>query len=259
MNIKNWDVGDIFFLCLKLLGVILCVGVFAHFKAVRLPRIEMILPEVLEEPLQQNTTKAPFLAFVEGQRYRITPKAEYRLRGLVVATHDSAFMDITHAAAKDFINTHDICVLWGDNATSPYLRDMKFTHGDWTCYFQTQSQEAWKSFSKSKISNNHLLPSNAEIEKVIASARIGDQIELAGSLVDYTMPEGGVRKTSLSRDDVENGACEIIYVTQAKILSRGSPFWYGVRTACQVAAAMVIAGLLFSVFILPKFSHESPK
>lgn len=255
MDYKNWDVGEIFFICLKLLGVVLITGLIAHFLAIRLPKDDQILPISLEEPQQEATTAAPFRTFVEALDYQIFPKAEYRIRGLVVSLHDSAFMDITHAAASDFVNTHDICVIWGDNARSPYLKEMDFSHGDWTCYFQTKSQDAWKSFNKNQISNNHILPANPQIEKIIASIRIGDQIELAGKLVDYSLPSGGTRKTSLVRDDVENGACEILYVSEANILKRGSNFWHSIQVACKIAGALLLLTIAFSIFILPKLQR----
>jgi hypothetical protein len=57
--------------------------------------------------------------------YSIQPKANYKIWGFVVATHDSSsWMDITHQRAGDFFNTHDICLIWGDNARSQYLKQL---------------------------------------------------------------------------------------------------------------------------------------
>jgi hypothetical protein len=253
---KSLEVGSCFFLFLKILLGSIAFAVFCYFQSIRLPAYSEILPSSRLAPEQSEVAEAKFSAFVKGESYQIFTKARYRIRGLVVSLHDSEFMDITHAAAKDFINTHDLCIVWGDNAMSPYLKEINFSSGNWTCYFQTKSEAAWKSFKKDEISNNHILPSTTEIEKIIATARVGDQIELAGMLVDYGLPNGGKRKSSLVRDDVEDGACEIIYVTEAKILARGSKFWHGLRRLGEIAAVISVLGILFSLFILPKLQNE---
>lgn len=59
---------------------------------------------------------------------------------------------------------------------------------------------------------------NESVRKTIAEANIGDQIVLRGYLADYTNPKGYLRKTSITRTDTGNGACETIWVEQASII-----------------------------------------
>jgi hypothetical protein len=47
--------------------------------------------------------------------------------------------------------------------------------------------------------------------------RVGDVVQLDGMLVNLENPELGTMATSLRRDDTGAGACEIIYVEQARI------------------------------------------
>ena len=56
----------------------------------------------------------------------------------------------------------------------------------------------------------------------LARIRIGDLVTLRGKLVDVDIQETGGRhvfyaRTSLSRDDVRSGACEIIWVEAAEV------------------------------------------
>ena len=60
--------------------------------------------------------------------------------------------------------------------------------------------------------NTHIIPANPEIQKAVASLRPGDKIYLQGSLVNLTLPNGQKIRTSLSRTDTGDGACEIFYV-----------------------------------------------
>jgi hypothetical protein len=257
LNYKDWDTGAVFFLSLKVTVGALALVYLGYRMSTRLPKESEILPKVLLEPVQSEVNHAPFVTTVKNISYQIIPKADYEITGLVVALHDSEFMDITHAASQDYINTHDICVIWGANSRNPFMSKIEFSHGDWTCYFQTKDNNAWKSFRKDQISNNHILPANYFIEKIISSVRVGDQIEMKGQLVDYKFPWGGVRKTSLVRDDVEDGACEVMYVTQAKILSRSSELWYLFKKAASFFAIMGALGMVFALFILPKFQKST--
>ncbi len=60
----------------------------------------------------------------------------------------------------------------------------------------------------------------------IRAIRIGDQIRMRGLLVDYTVSSDGsevfTRRTSLTRTDTGNGACEILYVTDVHVLRPGN-------------------------------------
>ncbi len=51
---------------------------------------------------------------------------------------------------------------------------------------------------------------------------------MQGLLVDYAVTENGraifTRRTSLTRSDTGNGACEILYVTEVSVVRAGSHF-----------------------------------
>jgi hypothetical protein len=69
----------------------------------------------------------------------------------------------------------------------------------------------------SHIANNHLIPANEEVADALARIAIGDLVTLHGKLVDLEIHDAGGRqvfsaRTSLTRDDVGSGACEIIWV-----------------------------------------------
>jgi hypothetical protein len=41
----------------------------------------------------------------------------------------------------------------------------------------------------------------------------GDLIDLRGTLVEIHQPNGGIWRSSLTREDSGNGACELVWVT----------------------------------------------
>src|SRR2546423_401595 len=71
-----------------------------------------------------------------------------------------------------------------------------------------------------------ITPAGTAVARQIRAIRIGDQIRMRGLLVDYTVSSDGrevfTRRTSLTRKDTGNGACEILYVTAVHVLRPGS-------------------------------------
>lgn len=72
-------------------------------------------------------------------------------------------------------------------------------------------------FNKFLFSNNHIICSNENVEKQISSVKEGDFISLTGYLVNVVCDSGDgyiyEMKTSTSRNDSGDGACEVLYVT----------------------------------------------
>ncbi len=62
--------------------------------------------------------------------------------------------------------------------------------------------------------NLHIIPSTAAIASECKSLRIGSLIHLRGELVEATGPDIGTWRSSLSRTDSGNGACELVLVEE---------------------------------------------
>ena len=143
------------------------------------------------------------------------------------------------------MNIKDVCVVWGENIKSGVYQKMKFTSGSWTCYFKSDTREEWVKFRDDNLSNNHLLADNEIIEKVILSAKKGDQIHLKGFLASYSKKDGTfTRGTSISRTDKGNHACETIFLTDFQILKSANPGW---RLASALSKYLIIICLFLSI------------
>ena len=174
------------------------------------------------EPMQKATQLAPFDTEQGGVRYRVKPRYDYELSGLVVSRkhHDGEFS--LHRLWNDNLNVADLCVVWGSNATALDLSAFSFWSAEFTCYFRTQSRAAWAAFVPGQMSNNHLLADKADLRDEIMKAQIGDQIHLKGVLAEYRNDSGFYRGTSTVRTDRGNGACETVYV-QSFAITRSMP------------------------------------
>lgn len=245
----SWGIffGKAFTISLLVLGI-------SYWQSGKIPRKFVAIDHLQKEPLQTKTEKTSFTVDLKGHRYQIDPLYEYEIWGLVVSDHSSdSWLDTSHESWNDYLNTKDICVIWGTNILSPHLNELKFSHGTFTCYVQTKSAAAWQSFHADKLANNHLIPASKNIEKLIANSRVGDEIRIKGQLVNYNVNGGPFRKTSVIRNDMENGACEIIYVNEFETLARNNKIWIYIFKFSKILSVLFLGVTLFFILVTPFF------
>jgi hypothetical protein len=189
------------------------------------PEAMSLLAGLSQEPQQSPAAEAAFSVVRDGVTYRVEPRYEYELQGLVVsyALHNPRYS--LHRLWNDSLNVADICVVWRDNARAQDLNRFKFWNGEFTCNFSTKDAAAWERFRSDQISNNHLLADNDFQRRQIGKVRIGDQIRVRGWLANYSNDQGFTRGTSITREDRGNGACETIYVREFAILQSMQNDW----------------------------------
>lgn len=173
---------------------------------------------VRRDPIQTPIRKTPFTFEYRGHSYQIEPVADYDISGLIVTHNDiSSVFDAYHS--KDSVDFRDICLVWGANVGSGIFRRFKFWSMPWSCHFHTDDRNALDSFVETQISNNHILSADENVQRIVRSMKIGDQIRLQGMLINY-WPVGASeleRRTSTTREDTGNGACEVLWVERAEI------------------------------------------
>ena len=211
-----------------------------------LPPSSTIQSALEAEPRQEPTASEPFAVEYSGVRYEVEPKFEYELNGLVVSYRQHDGSSRMHRAANDHLNVADLCVAWGDTAASPYLSDIDFWNGVFTCNFETSDDAAWQSIRPEQISNNHLISDDDAIRDRVADVRIGDQVRIRGWLAAYGSG-GNKRGTSTTRKDSGNGACETIYVSDFDVVEPAPGHW---RAALYASLGVLALGL-FLHFRLP--------
>src|SRR4029450_2019106 len=121
----------------------------------------------------------------------------------------------------------DLCVCFCENVARGGYVGLDYSSGQFVCYVQTHSAEAFQRFSMRALSNNHLLADRRSIVSKLRGIRIADQVRLRGWLSEYAHNHGFAftRGTSLTRDDAGNGACETIYVQEVEVLRTGGGPW----------------------------------
>ena len=67
--------------------------------------------------------------------------------------------------------------------------------------------------------NTHLIPANKAIAQQLAQIDQDDLIYLKGQLVEVKSSDGWAWRSSLSREDTGNGACELMLVEEVRVVS----------------------------------------
>jgi hypothetical protein len=195
-----------------------------------MPEPKDLDPRLQMEPVQRPTDAKRFNHKAGGVEYYIQPLYSYELYGLVVSRHTAGenFFDRAHKRWGDNLNTTDLCVVWGKNASSGVYKDMTFTSGEWTCFWNAKNGN-WYSvadrFEPNEGSNNHMLIANKRVAQTLNDIRIGDQIYFKGYLAEYGTAGRMIRSTSITRTDTGNGACETVFTTDIRILKPAARTW----------------------------------
>jgi hypothetical protein len=215
----------------------------------RLPPESGILPQLYREPLQTGEDlPAPFQVTRKKLTYVVTPLFRYELSGLVVSQHRSdSLLDISHRRWRDLLNIKDLCVVWGRNIRSGVYREMKFWNRDFTCMCRFPDGDIAELFSASHLSNNHILCADEAMSRRILRVRPGDQVHFKGYLATYSQPANQFfRGSSTVRDDMGNGACETVFVTEFDVLRRANRGWRAVKPLSFLASAALLVALLLA-------------
>lgn len=232
---------------------VLLILVFAvsYFEYTNLENVTGILSELEQEPQQEENSEEEFIFDYRGTDYLVEPVADYELYGLVVSHNDiHAFSDIYHT--DDSVDIKDLCVIWGENVEGESFKKMEFWSEPWTCWARRPRERNF-FFDMNQLSNNHVLSDNQSVRDTIHRMHIGDQIYLKGMLVNYKRAGTSdfFRNSSTVRDDEGNGACEVMFVDEARILKEGISSWRMVH----VTAKRLLLVLL--VFSLGHFLYEA--
>ena len=233
------------------------VAVAGHMR-IKLPPESELLPIVEEAPEQTNHTDRAFAVNWRGAEYAVYPVAEYEITGLTVTRNDiGAFADIYHTLNS--VDVVDVCLVWGANTSEDVYRNVEFWSEPFSCWVRPKNEIGANEFAMDQLSNTHILAKDEAMAENLNTIRVGDQIRLRGKLVNYH-PAGAsemLRKSSLVRTDTGNGACEVMYVEEFKVLKRNNPGWNRTYDIAKFTMLSAIALKLVTFVLFPYLELRS--
>ena len=152
---------------------------------------------------------------IELKKTKITKLAKYDITGIVIAKE---YFYYGEGANK--ISKQDLALCWGPAVN--YIDDISVLIGanDRRVEYSISGEfyEKFKEKANHYISNNHIIPINNKVSKIVEKAKKGDKIQLVGYLVFCQGDNWSWGPSSMSLTDSGDGACEIFLVESATII-----------------------------------------
>jgi len=150
---------------------------------------------------------------IEYRDYRLAPRAFYLITARVLGREDY-FLD-----KESDISPTDLALGWGPMSNSDVLEKFEITQSNRWYYWRTKNLPISRSEVRNNSANVHLIPANKEISERLKDVDVDEVISMEGYLVDARGRDGSLWKTSLTRNDTGQGACELFYVEKLHVLS----------------------------------------
>lgn len=173
-------------------------------------------PGVLVAAEPSQTTLTPTDASFETGKFHLQPLAHFTLDARVL--HRKIFRYDRPSALAPV----DLAVGWGAMSNQAVLDQPQISQSARFFWYEWQNNPPPipENEITAHATNLHLIPSSPAIAQRCKKLRAGELIHLRGLLVEATGPEFGTWRSSLSRTDTGNGACELVWVEELHDLAR---------------------------------------
>jgi hypothetical protein len=170
------------------------------------------VPAELGDAVQTGQASPPFRA----GNAQITPLAAFSVAARVLSREDYHF-----GRESDYSPT-DLALGWGPMSALGLAERLSVTQsGRWYRYgWGREGPPLPPALISTHSANMHIVPASAEVARALADVRAEDAIRLDGWLVRIDGDDGWHWSSSLSRDDVGAGACELVFVCSLQVAPR---------------------------------------
>lgn len=188
-----------------LLGMHQAWDMYAHRPLARPPGVL-----VAAEPRQREPADA---APIVRDAFTLQPLADFAFEARVLLVSRYRF-DEEAALAP-----YDLGIGWGRMSDSAVIEQLglaqsaRFLTWRWRDAPPIPADEITRS-----AANVHVIPANAVVARQVAALRSGQRVRASGVLVEAARPDGWRWRSSLSREDGGQGACELMYLAEITVL-----------------------------------------
>ncbi|MGQ0657464.1 MAG: hypothetical protein ACT4NU_05105 [Chromatiales bacterium] len=104
----------------------------------------------------------------------------------------------------------DIAVGWGVMADPRIYKQFRISQSSRWYFWQTGEMPLPQREVETHSANIHLVPATPELAGKLRRIERDDLVRLSGALIEVKAPDGWHWRSSLSRDDTGEGACEVL-------------------------------------------------
>ena len=198
--------GRIFIFCVIALGFLIIrdwdSGPVEHPPGILVP----------EKPLQIDLQPSLFML----EDYQLTRKASFEIRARVLSK-EPYYLNRTAELAPI-----DLALGWGAMSDSSVLDRIDISQS--ARWYRTRYEFPSPIPDQQIIANSsnmHMIPAGKSIERSLKKLREGDIVLIRGFLVDVDHDSGWYWRSSMSRTDTGDGACELVFVEYLSVENPG--------------------------------------
>lgn len=163
---------------------------------------------VAEIPYQIPVESPPRLTL---ENYHIEPLAEFSIEARVLGT------ERYRLGRESEISPVDFALGWGAMSDSAVLDRIDINQRGRFYFWHVDEFPIPREEIESHSANMHMIPANASVARRLKEIRPGQIVRLQGYLVAISADDGWKWRSSLSRTDTGNGACELVWVESVEI------------------------------------------
>ncbi|WP_199097603.1 hypothetical protein [Dyella sp. ASV21] len=136
----------------------------------------------------------------------LTTRARFELTARVLSREDY------HVDGGASLAPTDLALGWGRMSDSSVLARIQISQENRFYHWHVTSFPIPRREIEQSSANMHMIPADAAVRAQLDRLRVGEVVHLQGFLVDAARPNGWRWRTSMTRDDTGDGACELVYV-----------------------------------------------
>lgn len=111
----------------------------------------------------------------------------------------------------------DLALGWGSMSDEANLKDIAISQSGRWYFWHVDHFPIPREQIEQNSANMHMIPADKTIEKVLKNIKTGQIVQLSGYLVEAFANDGWHWKSSLTRNDIGAGACEVVYVKSISV------------------------------------------
>ena len=194
---------------IALLALLIGWGALSHWRhrAVTQP------PGILAPDTPQQDNLGTDVPVLQQGDVTLTTRAHFVVTARVLSREDYSW----DTDAK--LIPEDLALGWGRMSDSSVLASIKITQSDRFYYWHVDQFPIPRREIETSSANMHMIPADTGVKRELEQVRVGQIVHFEGFLVDASRPGGWHWKTSMTRDDVGAGACELVYVERFDVVA----------------------------------------
>lgn len=156
-----------------------------------------------DPPRQGAVSGKPIL---QHEGYYIEPLATFEARARVLST------ERYYLGRESELSPVDLALGWGPMSDGRILDHFSISQSRRWYWWQYRALPISRKEVIVNSANMHMVPANDSIAKTLKSVRTGEIVQIKGYLIEVNAADGWQWRSSLTREDAGDRACELVWV-----------------------------------------------